>query len=321
MGFFEDLQKLRDREPRNALVNIDAINSAYCSYCYKNKSCYLIYASDYNEDCLNSYFIYYLKDSAECAYCYKCELCFECIDCDSCYSCNYTKDSRTSSDLQYCDDCNTCDMCFGCVGLRQKKHHIFNKDFESREAYLVKVAEIKKQMSHEDILKKVMELRFQVPILFMHQLQNEKSLGDYLYNSKGAFACFDSRQMFDSMYMNNTIDCKDCMDCSNFYHKNELCYECVAGTYLYNSNYCYSCFESRDLQFCENLHNCNNCFGCCYLKRREYCILNQQFTPEEYAKKVAEIKKEINGIDPTPYIPKSTYPYEDSLAAQFWTNR
>ena len=321
MDFFAELKKLHEREPKNVLTNVDATNSEYCSYGYKNKNCYLIYASDYNEDSINCYFIYYLKDCAECAYCYRCELCFECIDCDSCYNCNYTKDSKNSADLQYCDDCFTSDSCFGCVGLRQKRYHVFNQEVGDKDAYVAKVTEIKAKMSHEQIQQKVQELRYQTPILFVHQAQNENSTGDYLYNSKSSFMCFDSRQMHDCMYINNAIDCKDCMDCSNFYFKNELCYEVVAATYLYNSNYCYMCFESRDLEFCENCYNCNDCFGCIYLKHRKHCILNKGYTSEEYAKKVAEIKAEIKGKDPHEYLLKPTYPYEDSLAAAFWPKK
>ncbi|MBI5152428.1 hypothetical protein HZA39_02750 [Candidatus Peregrinibacteria bacterium] len=318
MGFFEELRKLRDREPKIALVNIDAFNSEYCSYGYKNKGCYLIYASDYNEDCYNCYFIYHVKDSAESAYCYKCELCFECIDCDNCYSCNYVKDSKNCSDCDYCDDCITCDRWFGCVGLRKKRFHVFNEDCGDKNAYAKKVEEIKETMNRDAIVKKVTDLRYEIPIMYAHQAQNENSIGDYLYNCKNAFMCFDSRQLHDCMYMNNTIDHKDSMDCSNIYFKNELCYECVAATYLYNCNFCYSCFESNNLSYCEHCYNCNDCFGCVYLKHRKYCILNKEYLPDEYHKKVAEIKAEIGKADPRPHLPASTYPYEDSLAAFFW---
>ena len=115
MSFFEELQRLRSKQPRIALVNIDAQNSEYCSYCYKTKNGYLLYASDYNEDCINSYFVYHCRDCADTAYMQKCELCYESVDCDSCYNVNFSQDMRNCSDCDYSYDLVGCKNCFGCV--------------------------------------------------------------------------------------------------------------------------------------------------------------------------------------------------------------
>ncbi len=39
--------------------------------------------------------------------------------------------------------------------------------------------------------------------------------------------------------------------------------------------------------------NLKNCFGCVYLKDKQYYIFNEKYEPEEYEKKVAEIKAEF----------------------------
>lgn len=316
MNFLEQFAEIRLKNPRIALVNIDAENSEYCSYCYKNKNSYLVYASDFNQDCLNCYFIYFCTDSTDCVFCNHCELCYACTDCDKCYGCHYSQDCRDCIDLEHSLDCLGCHGCFGCVGLRQKKYHIFNQRY-SQEEYQQKLVELRK-LPQDEIDQRVKELELKTPRLYMHQLQNEICTGDYVYQSKNSWFNFDTKKMEDSHYMNNTLDCKDCMDCSNIYHKNELSYECVAGTYLYNCNHCYSCFESNNLEYCEQCFNCQDCFGCVFLKHKKYHILNQPYSKEEYEKKVAEIKEEMKTQGIYGKQLPSTYPYEDSLAAMYF---
>ncbi|MDD5055426.1 MAG: hypothetical protein PHZ00_04135 [Candidatus Peribacteraceae bacterium] len=41
--------------------------------------------------------------------------------------------------------------------------------------------------------------------------------------------------------------------------------------------------------YCEMLKSCSNCFGCVALKNRRYCILNKQYTKEEYETLVPKI--------------------------------
>lgn len=316
MNFLEKLHQLRLEQPRIALNNIDAENSEYCNYAYKNKNSYLIYASDYNEDCLNCYFIYYCTDCADCVFCNHCELCYNCTDCDKCYSNHFCQDCRDCIDLEHCFDCLGCHQCFGSVGLRQKKYHIFNQS-HSKEEYEKKIADLRK-LDPAEINQRLEELKLKTPRLYMHQLQNEGCTGDYVYQAKNSFFNFDTKKMEDCHYMNNCLDCKDCMDCSNIYHKNELSYECVAGTYLYNCNYCYCCFESNNLEYCEQCFNCHDCFGCVYLKHNKYCIFNEQYSEKDYEKKVAEIKAGMKAQKIYGQQLPSTYPYEDSLAMTYF---
>ena len=315
MNFLEELERLRAKLPRIALANVLAENSEYCSYCYKNKNCYLVYASDYNEDCTNCYFIYNCSDCADSSYCQKCELVFACVDCEGCYNCNYCQDCRNCMDSEYCFDLVGCKGCFGCVGLRQKEFYIFNEQCK-KEEYAAKVRELKE--NSEEVSRRVQELRAKTPVLFMHVMNNENCIGDYVYQSKNSLVCFDINKCEDVMYCNNVIETKDSMDCSNIYFGNVLDYDCVAATYLYNCDYCHMCFESRDLTYFDKCYNSHDLFGCVVRKRAEYQILNQQYKKEEYFKKAAEIKDQLKaqGLYGK-YLP-STYPYEDSLAATFW---
>ena len=41
-------------------------------------------------------------------------------------------------------------------------------------------------------------------------------------------------------------------------------------------------FSNYDIYYSFNCNNCSNLFGCVDLKHKQYCILNKQYTKEEY---------------------------------------
>ena len=47
--------------------------------------------------------------------------------------------------------------------------------------------------------------------------------------------------------------------------------------------------DSSFLYYSQYLQNCHHCLGCIGLKNKSYCILNKQYTKEEWEKKICEI--------------------------------
>jgi len=221
------------------------------------------------------------------------------------------------TDCGYLYDCIGCNNCFGCVGLRRQKGYVFNQKVDDYDA---EVQKIRESMTREQIEAKVDELKMKTPRMYMHQLQVENCTGDYLYNSKNAQICYDVTKLQDCTYCNNSEDLKDCMEMSNSYYKSELCYEVMAEMELYNCNFCVTCFYSRDLDYCENVHNSKNCFGCFSMNHAEFCIFNEKYSEEEYFKKRADIIAEMKISCEYGEHLSSTYKYEDSNAAMHWPN-
>lgn len=52
-------------------------------------------------------------------------------------------------------------------------------------------------------------------------------------------------------------------------------------------------------EYCIACHSCSDCFGCVGLRSKQYCILNKQYTKEEYEGLLPLIKKHMVDI---PYI-------------------
>ena len=71
------------------------------------------------------------------------------------------------------------------------------------------------------------------------------------------------------------------------------------------------------MYYCENCHNSRDCFGCVGLRNKQYCILNKQFTKEEYEKKVGEIIEKMRSDGEWgQFFPMSMSPfgYNETLA-------
>lgn len=66
------------------------------------------------------------------------------------------------------------------------------------------------------------------------------------------------------------------------------------------------------------LERCSFCFGCIGLKNKSYCILNKQYTKDEWYTKVEEIFETLQEKNRTiGFFPASLCPFyfEDSLGA------
>jgi hypothetical protein len=67
-------------------------------------------------------------------------------------------------------------------------------------------------------------------------------------------------------------------------------YMCAGVTNSQRVKFSCSLTQCLNLEYCSTCYNCENCFGCVGLKNKKFCILNKQYSEEEYWQKVDEIK-------------------------------
>ncbi len=90
-------------------------------------------------------------------------------------------------------------------------------------------------------------------------------------------------------YSKNSVD-------NTFLYHSTLCYECISCSNCYNCFYSTYCNDSNDLYFCYDMRGCNNCLFSYNLRNKEYYIMNEPYTKEEYFKKLAEFQlSTVNG--------------------------
>ena len=167
--------------------------------------------------------------------------------------------------------------------------------------------------------EKAKEVWLSVPHRAIDTTKSVNSWGNVISESKNAKNCWYGDEIEDSKHLYIAGWVKDSYDCSCFGY-GELCYEIAHSVGFYNSKF--SMFgigggradkiSSSNLEYCYEVLTSHNCFGCVGLKNAEYCILNKQYTKEEYFKMVEKIKKQMNEM---PYIDKKgrVYKYGESF--------
>lgn len=134
-------------------------------------------------------------------------------------------------------------------------------------------------------------LQLKTPRVGMIHLKQTNS--DFCYNideCKNCYLIANAVKNEDCMYGRDFYGNTDCVDCDHILNCT-LCCETI------NCHYCYNCSHLQDSENCHDceygydLKGCRNCFGCASLRNKEYYIYNTSYHPDEYKKKLEEIKK------------------------------
>jgi len=297
--FFVQFHELLNKVPRqNLMVAGINKNCDYCNYFANGKDCYLCFGSIDVENCLygSPYESKYCVDTYLAR---ECENCYECIDCEKMSNSIFAQDCSNSLDLVYCFDCKNCQDCIGCVGLRSQKYNIYNKLY-SKEEYKKERDRIFSlgRDGFEEVNKNFRELKNKVPHKYSTILQSTDSTGDHIVQSKNCKDCFSIKRCQDSKYCMQLIDGKNMYD-ANYCEFPELCYEYLGFWKMARTKFSNTCGESNDVTYIDTCSGCSNLFGCVGLHHKSYCILNKQYTKEEYESMVPKIIEQMNEV---PYV-------------------
>ena len=314
LTFFDQINDLFHKVPIMNLFGLysTTTNSDYTNMVSWLKNCYMVTYSDYCENVIYGSFVNHSRDSIDNLMGKEIELCYETINCSKCYRSFYSVDCESCSDIWFSRNCTGCNNCFGCVNLRNKSNYIFNTPY-SKEDYDNKIKEYI-PLSHE-IIKNIniqtKALLLKAPQKFMHGWRNVDSYGDYLNDTKNAKRCFIGFNIEDSKFCSFvTGKMTDTYDFVNFGESSSLMYEVLQGgnqvTNIRMSHWAITNCNNLDYcLFCENSHDL---FGCVGLKKHQYCILNKQYSKEEYFELRNKI---IEHMNENPHIDKmgNTYKY------------
>ena len=305
--FLAQLKELNDAMPQVALVTNypTLVNSEYVNATATAKNCYLIYVADECENVLYSEILLHNKDSMDGTMLRGSELCYWIISSGHCYKTFFSEDCENCQDVYFSKDLNGCSNCFGCVGLRNKSYHIFNQPY-TREEYKEKIQSFGLDSDKGIAKLKERSLAFwqKYPHKFAHSLRNANVTGDYVYTSK------NSRNMYvvhedaeDSRYcqllsMSGTRDSHDYTMWGNVAERIYEC--CVVGEGANNIKSSYQVWGNvRDIEYSIQAVSSSYLFGCANIRNKHFCILNKQYTEEEYRKLRTQIIQDMGG---RPYV-------------------
>ncbi|MBU0577532.1 hypothetical protein KJ742_00595 [Patescibacteria group bacterium] len=319
--FFEQYKELSKITPR---VNIFAPYNENCDYCNaaeKNRNCYMHILADRCEDCYYTHGVFGCHDCIDSAYLHDSELCFECVDCRNCYRCRACFLTDNSSNCNFCFDMRGCSDCFMSYGLRNQKYCINNQQL-SKEEYEKKMNEINFN-SHSVFAylkdKFVKEILTGKP--YKRLINTENSTGNFLINTKNCHHCYDVEDAEDCMYYwVGANGCKDVVHSHAIVDGSQLICGCVSTTESYNCHNVVGCWTCKDCCYGEFLQGCNDCFGCISLRYKKYCILNKEYSEEEYKEIKSDIIKKMGDYYGNPFpFDCATFSYLDSAFKDYDT--
>ena len=320
--FFDQLKELQLEVPRRALLNINSENSEYCNMCVGNKNCYLVFGGDYNEDCMYCTLNMRNNDCLDADFSNENEHCYDLFNTFNSYGSRYVSDSKNCTDCAYIVDCIGCTDCILCSSLKQKQYCIRNQQL-TKQQYEVEKANLLNGSwkQHQSNLEEFADLRTKRIVRAMHSLNSEDCTGDYIESSKGCHDCFMTWRSEDVQHAFLVDTGKDSFNCSFYGHGSERCINIGCSIAAKFSTASYFIIESSYCDYSESVINCHNLFGCNGLRQKQYCILNKQYTKEEYTSLREKLVDHMKSTGEWgKYLPKelSCFAYNESTAHEFF---
>lgn len=308
--FFTQFKELLKSVPVPSVFNARTVDCFYTQHTGDFKNGYLVMASWGGEDISYAARVQRSKDSMDVFVLMNGEMCYECVGVSKSYRLFFSCNCDGCDNSYFLYDCKGCSNCVGCVNLRNKSYYIFNIPY-SREGYLAKIKEL--NLSSRDGLSKVKK---EFEELKLHSIQKFANIsnsvdvtGDNISNCSSSRVMFDtSNGVKDCKYIQNGLEMNDGYDGYGVGAGSELLYESFdTGVQGFRQCFCGIVYGGIDVYYSYNCHNCKNCFGCTGLQKKEYCILNKQYSKEQYEALLPKIKIHM---DEMPYIDRKERIYK-----------
>jgi hypothetical protein len=323
--FFEQYAELSKVVPRPALLHRSGNeNSPYTNLVSENRNCHYVFAASKNEDCYYSTYIQRCRDVADSFFIFDSELCYECIDCFSCYRLRYSQDCTSCSESDYLLGCTGCKDCFGCVSLTTARYCLFNQQLR-RDEYFAAVAKLQARPDCADIVANTLAaLCAKTPRKYYSGIDNQDCTGDHLAHCRNAQSCFDCTGIEDCKRCTWLHNAKDCYDCYAWGLPGELGLENhLVGNNFYQVIFSQDCSDNiSHLCYCQTCHlGSSHLFGCIGLKKKQYCILNFQYSRSEYEALIPKIVEHMRETKEWgEYFPQALSPfgYNETVAQEYF---
>ncbi len=322
--FLEQWRELLQKTPVLSLhVDFATIKtSPYVNHVAHSKNLYLVYYSDYNEDCVSSFWLTRNKDLYMCSVVFDSEKCFDCSNLFKSFNIvGSLSNNRFCYDSAFLRDCEGVHHCLGAVNVKNGSY-IFMGEKLSEEEYKNKMKSIdlgsyKQYQYWKEKAQEYFKENIPQPVW---ATQSKNVSGSYVFRSKNCQECFDVTNCENSKYLMLMKEgsTKDSYDYVDWGFNAELIYECVTvGENPFNVKFSHeSGWGLNDAEYCKSVVGGSDCFGCISLRNKKYCILNKQYTKEEYFRLKEKIIEHMNKM---PYVDKkgNIYKYGEFFPMEF----
>ncbi len=321
--FLTQLHELILDVPFKSRNVIRGSKSDYSNNATDPKNCYLVFNATAPEDSMYSNGVNIVRDCVDTSHVSRSETCYQSFWLQNCYRTHFSSQCADSSDMWFSRDCVGCMNCFGCVNLRKKNYCFFNEEL-SKEEYEKRIAEYKIETREglERALAESHAFWAKFPLKEHQGLKNTQCSGSYVTNSKNARDSFLVRECENvryCQYLQETPGAKDCYDYTTWGETAEMLYEAVSsGSGAQNCRFSWLNQENvHDMEYAiACTQGCEYLFGCVGLRKAQYCILNKQYTKEEFEELVPKLRKHMEDM---PYVDRGgrVYKYGEFFPIEF----
>ncbi len=318
--FLEQVRELSLVVPWPSRSCVNLVDSSYSNNASELKNCYLCFNADVSEDSMYSVGILQIKNCFDVFRAISSEFVYDSFGVFNSYQCFFTTISTNNRNVWLSYDCEDCSDCFGCVNLRHKQYYIFNEPY-SKEEYFAKLKEMNlgSFQSLKSLKERFEKFRLQFPRKFMMGMKNQDVSGDTIKNSKNVKCSFAVSGAENVKYSQSLLmGGNDSYDYTNWGQNVELVYESQdVGADAQRIKFSLLCFNGvNDIEYSMMCPASSNLFGCIGMHKKKYCILNKQYSKEEYDELVPRIKKHMDAM---PYVDAQgrVYKYGEFFPPEF----
>ncbi len=335
--FFEQLNEHLHKVPiRGLAVTKEVMElSSFTNHCDHSKNCYLIFYSDYNEDCEYGFYLARSKNLLDCSVGFESENCYD--------DCHLFRSNRVygsegnvthSLDCAFLRDCENCTECFGSANLRNGSHVFFNEQL-SKEEYKKRLSAIDlgSYRSYKEYKNKAEESWKKFPPQPIYNEFTTNSTGSYVFESKNCKECYDVAFAEDSKFLMliKNASVKDSYDYVDWGEGAERIYEAITvGKNVKDVRFSQDVHASHRVEYSKSCMASSSLFACSGVRSKEYCVFNKRYSKEDFEVLRAKI---IAQMDEMPYAGKdgalyrygeffpmelSPHDYNDTFAHMFY---
>lgn len=313
--FFEQLDEFLHKVPIRGIAVTKSVTelSPYTNHCDHSKNCYLIFYSDYDEDCQYGFYLTRDKSLLDCSVYWECEQCYDGLNG---FRNNRVHGSRgnvhTSFDCYFLRDAKSAEHCFGSANLHNKKYVFFNEQL-TKEEYEKKLNEMDlgSYKTYQEMKSRAEEIwKNSIPNPCYDYMFNDNCTGNYVFYSKNCKECYDSGYCEDCKYMMliKTPSVKDSYDYVDWGENAERIYEGITiGNNVSDVKFSQDIHNSHHVEYSKSCMNDAFLLGCSGLRNKEYCVFNKRYDKEAFH---AIRKKILAHMEASPYRDAMGYEYK-----------
>ncbi|EKD44681.1 MAG: hypothetical protein ACD_71C00045G0002 [uncultured bacterium (gcode 4)] len=319
--FFEQINKLMEEVPKIEKLIMSTQNCDYNNIIWNSKNCYMCSTTFQSEDCMYSYWCVESKNCMDDSTIFRGEWLYECLNCNNSYNLKFCENCMDCGESYFLYNCSWCKNCFLCSNLLNKQYCILNKEY-TKEGYTEKINTLLNEWFNS-LKHDFGKLKKETIRKYFTSKNSTDCTWDYIFDSKNCKSCYNIIDWEDIKYCyDSAVSLKDSMDMSMIWDVVELMLEAQASWYnWYKSAFVNFCWTGKNLYYCDYCMYCEDCFWCVWLRNKKYCILNKQYTREEYETLVPKIIEHMKSTwEWGEFFPSSISPfgYNETVASEYY---